>query len=32
VEVFKELRDESDFDIKLGDDDVRSIRKVYGQA
>jgi glycine C-acetyltransferase len=32
VEVFRELRDESDFDIRLGDDDVRSIRKVYGQA
>lgn len=32
VEVFKELRDESNFDIKLGDDDIRTIRKVYGQA
>lgn len=32
VEVFRQLRDESDFDIRLGDDDVKSIRKVYGQA
>ncbi|MFO8063351.1 MAG: pyridoxal phosphate-dependent aminotransferase family protein [Spirochaetia bacterium] len=32
VAVFRQLRDESDFDIRLGDDDVKSIRKVYGQA
>ena len=32
IRVFEELRDESDFDIRLGEEDVRSIRKVYGQA
>jgi glycine C-acetyltransferase len=32
IEVFRELRDESDFDIRLGEEDVRSVRKVYGQA
>ncbi|MFP4612192.1 MAG: aminotransferase class I/II-fold pyridoxal phosphate-dependent enzyme [Spirochaetaceae bacterium] len=32
IEVFKSLRDEPDFDVTFGEEDVRTIRKVYGQA
>jgi glycine C-acetyltransferase len=31
IGVFRELRDELDSDIHLGEEDVRSVRKVYGQ-